>query len=91
MSFPFDRVRDRDGQVANQEEAIMAAGRDAELKGKWEQAKGRVREAWGSLSDDDVERTEGRWEQLVGTIRERTGESVQSIEGKLNDLLDKTK
>lgn len=69
----------------------MTGARDAELKGRWEQAKGRVREAWGALSDDDVDRTEGKWEQLVGTIRERTGESVEQIERKLNDVLDKLK
>lgn len=69
----------------------MGAGRDAELQGKWEQAKGRIRESWGALSDDEVDRSEGRWEQLVGTIRERTGESVDQIEKKLNEVLDKLK
>lgn len=66
-------------------------GRDAELQGKWEQARGRIREAWGALTNDDVNRTQGRWEQLVGTIRERTGESVDDIERKLNEVLDKIK
>lgn len=65
--------------------------RDAELEGKWEQARGRVREAWGALTDDDVDRSEGKWDQLVGAIRERTGESVDTIETKLNEILDKVK
>lgn len=64
------------------------ATRDAELEGKWEQMRGRVKESWGALTDDDVDRSEGRWDQLVGRIRERTGESVDSIETKLNELLD---
>lgn len=63
--------------------------RDARLEGNWEQMRGRVREAWGSLTDDDVARSEGKWDQLVGTIRERTGESLDTIERKLNELLDR--
>ena len=62
--------------------------REARLEGKWEQAKGRVREAWGALSDDDVARCEGKWDRLVGTIRERTGETLEKVEAKLGDILD---
>lgn len=62
--------------------------REARLEGKWEQAKGRVREAWGALSDDDVARSEGKWDRLVGTIRERTGETLEKVEAKLGEILD---
>lgn len=62
--------------------------RDAKLEGNWQQMRGRVREAWGALTDDDVERARGNWEQLVGVVRERTGESLDTVEKKLNELLD---
>ncbi len=58
------------------------------LEGEWEEAKGRIREAWGSLTDDELEQAKGNWEQLVGTIRRRTGESLETVESRLNDLLD---
>lgn len=57
-----------------------------QMQGKWEQARGRVKEAWGALTDDDVDRAEGNWDQLVGTIREKTGESKEAIERKLDDI-----
>jgi uncharacterized protein YjbJ (UPF0337 family) len=57
-----------------------------QLEGKWEQAKGRIKEAWGDLTDDDVTRAEGNRDQLVGTIREKTGETVEAIESKLDDI-----
>jgi uncharacterized protein YjbJ (UPF0337 family) len=63
--------------------------RNAQLEGKWEQARGRVREAWGALTDDDLDRAKGNWSQLVGTIRERTGDAVDSIEARLSDILDR--
>jgi uncharacterized protein YjbJ (UPF0337 family) len=59
------------------------------MEGKWDQARGRVKEAWGVLSDDDLDRTEGKWDQVVGIVKERTGESTQAVERKLQELLDK--
>jgi uncharacterized protein YjbJ (UPF0337 family) len=59
------------------------------LEGKWDQMRGRVKEAWGTLTDDDLARTEGKWDRLVGTIKEKTGETVDTIEDKLKKLFDK--
>jgi uncharacterized protein YjbJ (UPF0337 family) len=57
-----------------------------QFEGKWDQMRGRVKEAWGALTDDDLDRTEGKWDQLVGTIKEKTGESMDAIERKLREL-----
>jgi uncharacterized protein YjbJ (UPF0337 family) len=57
-----------------------------QFEGKWDQMRGRVNEAWGALSDDDLDRTEGKWDQLVGTIKEKTGESMDVIERKLRHI-----
>ena len=57
-----------------------------QFEGEWDQMRGRVKEAWGALSDDDLDRTKGKWDQVVGTIKEKTGESVDAIERKLQDL-----
>jgi uncharacterized protein YjbJ (UPF0337 family) len=62
---------------------------DLKAEGKWDDVKGRVKEAWGSLTDDDLDRTEGKRDQLVGTIKEKTGEAVDKIEEKLSQILDK--
>jgi uncharacterized protein YjbJ (UPF0337 family) len=59
-----------------------------QFEGKWDQMRGRVKEAWGSLTDDDLDRSEGKWDQLVGTIKERTGESADKIEERLKRMLD---
>ena len=62
---------------------------DLKLEGKWDQGKGRVKEAWGALTDDDLDRTEGKFDRLVGTIKEKTGDAVDTIEQKLHDIFDK--
>lgn len=61
---------------------------DLKAQGKWEQMKGRVKEAWGVLTDDDLDRTEGKVDRLVGTIKEKTGEAPDRIEARLNRLMD---
>lgn len=53
-----------------------------------DRAKGRIKEAWGALTDDDVDRANGRLDQLVATIKEKTGDKADEIEAKLKDLLD---
>ena len=58
------------------------------LKGQWHQLKGRVKQAWGDLTDDDLARTEGNWDQLVGKIEERTGQMRMDIENRLSDIVD---
>jgi uncharacterized protein YjbJ (UPF0337 family) len=57
------------------------------LKGKWLQLKGRVREKWGQLTDDDVDRVGGSVERLVGLIQERYGYAKQQAEAEVDSFL----
>jgi uncharacterized protein YjbJ (UPF0337 family) len=43
------------------------------LQGKWAQLKGRVKEQWGKLTDDDIDVIAGKRDQLVGKIQESYG------------------
>ncbi len=38
------------------------------MKGQWNQVKGKAKEQWGKLTDDDLKRAEGNRDQLVGAI-----------------------
>lgn len=64
---------------------------DLKTDGKWDQTKGRIKEAWGTLTDDELDQSEGKWDRLVGTIKEKTGDTVEMIEERLHGLLDKIK
>jgi uncharacterized protein YjbJ (UPF0337 family) len=59
------------------------------LKGQWTQLKGKVREQWGKLTDDDVDRVQGRAEQLIGRIQERYGIARDEAEREVNDWLSR--
>jgi uncharacterized protein YjbJ (UPF0337 family) len=46
-----------------------------QIEGNWKQLKGKVREKWGLLTDDDVDTIGGKKDRLVGKIQERYGEA----------------
>ncbi len=43
------------------------------IKGNWNELKGKVRQAWGRLTDDEVAETKGNWEELSGKIQKTYG------------------
>jgi uncharacterized protein YjbJ (UPF0337 family) len=59
------------------------------LMGKWKQLKGKVRQQWGKLTDDQVERIAGRYEELVGVIQERYGYTRDQAEQQVNSFLER--
>lgn len=57
------------------------------LKGKWNQLKGKVKEEWGDLTDDDMKEIEGKRDILAGKLQERYGMAKDEAEKKMNDWL----
>ncbi len=57
------------------------------LEGKWNQVKGKVRQKWGDLTDDDLTRIAGKRDELVGVIQERYGRSRAEAEREVNEFL----
>lgn len=55
-----------------------------QMEGKWEQVKGRIKEKWGDLTDDDLTMINGKRDQLAGRIQERYGYSKERVEEELN-------
>jgi len=61
--------------------------RDKEFEGKWNQLKGKVRQKWGELTDDDLEKVAGKRDELVGLLQEKYGHSREEAEQEVNDFL----
>ena len=51
-----------------------------EIKGDWNIAKGKLKQKWAKLTDDDLQYAEGKAEELVGRIQKRTGETREAVE-----------
>jgi uncharacterized protein YjbJ (UPF0337 family) len=52
--------------------------------GWWKQMKGQVREWWGDLTDDDVEKIGGKKDRLLGALQERYGWTRARAEDEVN-------
>jgi uncharacterized protein YjbJ (UPF0337 family) len=57
-----------------------------QLKGDWHIFKGKVREKWGQLTDDDVNVAEGKLEQLAGTMAQKYGIAKEEAQKRLEQL-----
>ena len=44
-----------------------------QLKGKWMQFKGELKQQWGKFTDDDLHQIEGSYDRFVGKVQERYG------------------
>jgi uncharacterized protein YjbJ (UPF0337 family) len=49
------------------------------LKGNWNIIKGKLKQAYGELTDDDLKYVEGQEEELVGRIQKRIGSTAADI------------
>lgn len=56
-----------------------------QFKGKWKQVKGKMKQEYADLSDDDLLYAEGKSDELLGRLQEKTGKTKE----QLKDQIDK--
>lgn len=61
------------------------------FEGKWKEMKGQMKEWWGELTDDDLDRADGKADQLVGILQQRYGYTKEQAEEELNKRLEALK
>jgi uncharacterized protein YjbJ (UPF0337 family) len=57
-----------------------------EIRGNWNEMKGKVKQHWGNLTDDDLQYTEGKEDELVGRIQKKTGAARDEVVSYLKSL-----
>ncbi len=58
------------------------------LAGHWNELRGKLKEKWGKLTDDELRNFDGNVDQLIGRIQRKTGESREAIEHFLSQIAD---
>ena len=56
-----------------------------EIKGDWNIIKGRLKQKWARLTDDDLKDVEGKQDELLGRIQKVTGETREAIAKALKE------
>ncbi|WP_295653669.1 CsbD family protein [uncultured Mucilaginibacter sp.] len=59
---------------------------DLQIKGKWNEIKGKVKQAYGNLTDDDLTHDEGKEDELLGKLQQKTGKGRDELVKWLNSL-----
>ncbi|WP_020528304.1 CsbD family protein [Flexithrix dorotheae] len=55
-----------------------------EIKGNWNVIKGKLKQEYGNLTDDDLTYVEGQEEELLGKIQKKVGEEKETIKRKIH-------
>ena len=55
------------------------------MKGNWNIVKGKLKQKWAKLTDDDLRFVEGKEDELIGRIQKRTGETRDNVESVVAD------
>ena len=57
-----------------------------QIEGHWTQFKGKVKEQWASLTEDDLTAAEGRRDQLAGAIQKRYGYARDRVDREIDEF-----
>jgi len=61
------------------------------IEGSWKQLKGKIKEKWGDLTDDDLDKIAGRRDQFEGLIQQRYGLTKDQARRQIEEWLDEQK
>lgn len=56
------------------------------LKGDWNVAKGKLKQKYGQLTDNDLAYEKGREDELIGRIQKRVGHTREEIQRVVNEI-----
>ena len=56
------------------------------FKGTWEEIKGKVKQKWADLTDDDLLMLEGKHEEIYGILEKRYGYAKDEVQKMLDEL-----
>lgn len=61
---------------------------DETLKANWNDLKGRFKQRWAALTDDELKQAEGKADQLAATIHEKYGVAKEKVIEQINEICE---
>lgn len=59
---------------------------ELQLKGNWNQVKGKIKQKYADLTDDDLTYVEGKEEELLGRLQKKTGKTKEELKREIESL-----
>jgi uncharacterized protein YjbJ (UPF0337 family) len=61
---------------------------DLEIKGNWNELKGRLKQKYGELTEDDLSYVEGKEDEFFGKLQKKLGKSKEELSSEIKSILD---
>jgi uncharacterized protein YjbJ (UPF0337 family) len=60
---------------------------DLKIKGNWNELKGKIKQKYGDLTDDDLTYVEGKEDEMLGNLQKKLGKSKDEISGEIKKMI----
>ena len=57
-----------------------------QMKGNWNEVKGKLKQKYGQLTDDDLAFAEGKEDELLGRLQKRLGRTRDELRAEIEDM-----
>jgi uncharacterized protein YjbJ (UPF0337 family) len=57
-----------------------------QLKGNWNEVKGKLKQKYGQLTDDDLTFAEGKEDELLGRLQKRLGKTRDELRAEIEEM-----
>jgi uncharacterized protein YjbJ (UPF0337 family) len=57
-----------------------------QMKGSWNEIKGKLKQKYGQLTDDDLMFAEGKEDELLGRLQKRLGRTKDELRAEIEDM-----
>ncbi len=57
-----------------------------QLKGSWNEVKGKLKQKYGQLTDDDLAFADGKEDELLGRLQKRLGRTKDEVRAEIEDM-----
>ncbi|MCB2208615.1 MAG: CsbD family protein [Bacteroidetes bacterium] len=59
---------------------------ELQLKGNWNEVKGKLKQKYANLTDDDLQYSEGKTDELLGRLQQKTGKAKEDLKKEIENL-----
>jgi len=59
---------------------------ELQFKGNWNEVKGKLKQKYANLTDDDLQYSEGKTEELLGRLQKKTGKAKEDLKQEIENL-----
>lgn len=73
-------------RLGNESSRVLISMNKLQMKGSWNEIKGKLKQSYGNLTDDDLVFAEGKDDELVGRLQKRLGKSKEEVRQMIEKL-----